>query len=291
MQCLETPDAAAAWCAEERAAGRSLGLVPTMGALHEGHLGLVRRAARENDRACVSVFVNPLQFDDALDFERYPRDFTGDAERLGANRCDMVFRGTPAQFFPGSEGSMERVARRHPGPAAAGLEGRHRPGHFDGVATVVARLFEITQPDRAYFGLKDFQQSLVVADLAREMGSIEVVACPTSREPSGLARSSRNELLSAEQREQAAVIHHALLAVQDAWRSEGLREPARLAKRMRRVLERSSLTLEYAELRDPQAWTPQQPSAAMERAVALIAARAGEVRLIDNLRLDGAAGA
>jgi pantoate--beta-alanine ligase len=260
-----------------------------MGALHEGHLGLVRRAADENERVCVSVFVNPLQFDDPKDFERYPRDFEGDAERLDEAGCDLVFTGTLAQFFPGSDGDLARVARRDPGPAAAGLEGEHRPGHFEGVATIVARLFELVVPERAYFGLKDFQQSRVVADLARDMGSIEVIACPTAREPSGLARSSRNELLTPEQHTEAAAIHRALAAARDAWHAEGVREPDELARRMRGVLERTSLAVEYAELRDPEAWTPVQPTEPMERAVALIAAKAGEVRLIDNLRLDGAA--
>ena len=283
---LEDPDSAARWCAVERGAGRTLGLVPTMGALHEGHLGLVRRAVAENDRACVSVFVNPLQFDERADFERYPRDLARDAELLAEVGCDMVFTGALGQFFPGSGGDIDRVERRDPGPAAASLEGEHRPGHFDGVATIVARLFEVVRPDRAYFGLKDFQQSLVVAHLARALGFPEVVACPTSREPSGLARSSRNELLSAAQRDEAAAIHRALAAARRFW-AAGERDPGELAAGMRRVLEGTSLAVEYAELRDPGAWTPEQPAGPLERAVALIAARAGAVRLIDNLRLDG----
>jgi pantoate--beta-alanine ligase len=294
IERLETPDLAAAWCADRRAAVQTLGFVPTMGALHEGHLGLVRRAADENERVCVSVFVNPLQFNDPRDFERYPRDFTADADLLAANGCDMVFTGTLAEFFAGSEGDMERVARRDPGPAAASLEGEHRPGHFEGVATIVGRLFEVVEPDRAYFGLKDYQQSLVVTDVARAMAhamnrEIEVIACPTAREASGLARSSRNELLSAAQRTEAAAIHRALLAARDAWHAESVRDAAVLAARMRAVLEPTSLVVEYAELRDPEAWTAVQPAGPMERAVALVAARAGEVRLIDNVRLDGAA--
>jgi len=288
IQCFETPDAATAWCARQRAAGHALGFVPTMGALHEGHLGLVRRAAEENARVSVSVFVNPLQFDDPADFERYPRDLARDAELLGANGCDMVFTGTLAQFFPGSNGELERVELRDPGPAAEGLEGLHRPGHFEGVATIVARLFQVALPDRAYFGLKDFQQSRLVADLARETGAVEVVACPTAREPSGLARSSRNELLTPDQRREAAAIHSALVAAREAWQAAGERDPAVLARRMQEVLAGTSLVVEYAELRDPEAWTAEQPRGSMDRAVALIAARVGEVRLIDNLRLDGA---
>jgi pantoate--beta-alanine ligase len=286
IQLLEDPASAAEWCAARRAEGRSLGFVPTMGALHEGHLGLVRRAVEENDRACVSVFVNPLQFDEAADFERYPRDLGRDAELLDSTGCHMVFTGTLEQFFPASGGDLRRVPRRDPGPTAVSLEGEWRPGHFDGVATIVARLFEVVRPDRAYFGLKDFQQSLVVADVARSLGYPEVVPCPTAREPSGLARSSRNELLTHEQRAEAAAIHRALSAARAGW-SAGERSPGELAERMRAVLEATSLKVEYAELRDPERWTPEQPERPLERAVALIAARAGPVRLIDNLRLDG----
>jgi pantoate--beta-alanine ligase len=152
----------------------------------------------------------------------------------------------------------------------------------------VARLFELVRPDRAYFGLKDFQQQLVVRDLARAMGGPEIVACPTAREPSGLARSSRNELLSPAARSEAAAIHRALCAAREAWRAGEVRDPRELRERMRRVLERTSLEIEYAEVRDPEAWTPREPEGPLERAVALIAARAGTVRLIDNLRLDGA---
>jgi pantoate--beta-alanine ligase len=257
-----------------------------MGALHEGHLGLVRRAVEENDRACVSVFVNPLQFDEATDFERYPRDLGRDAGLLESAGCHMVFTGTLEQFFPGSGGDIERVPRLDPGRAAVSLEGEHRPGHFDGVATIVARLFEVVQPDRAYFGLKDFQQSLVVTEVARSMGYPRIVPCPTAREASGLARSSRNELLTSEQRAEAAAIHRALSAARDGW-SSGERSPGELAGRMRAVLEATSLGVEYAELRDPEHWTPEQPEQPLERAVALVAARVGDVRLIDNLRLDG----
>lgn len=285
IQRLETPELARAWCAEERGLGRSLGFVPTMGALHEGHLGLVRRAREENDRVCVSVFVNPLQFNEPADFERYRRDFEGDADLLGASGCDMAFTGTLAQFFPESDGTLEGVEREDPGPSAAGLEGTYRPGHFDGVATIVRRLFEVVRPDRGYFGQKDFQQALVVSDIARRLGYPEVVVCPTSREDSGLARSSRNEQLSDQERDQAVSIHAALTAARELW-GTGERRPAELAAAMGRVLELSPLQVEYAEVRDPEHWTGTAPTEALERAVALVAAKLGPVRLIDNLRLD-----
>jgi pantoate--beta-alanine ligase len=285
--------AAEAWCAQARARGRTLGLVPTMGALHEGHLGLVRRAARECDAAVVSVFVNPLQFDEARDFERYPRDFEGDAALLEPAGCSLVFTGTLRQFFPREAVSDTRIAPDallDPGPSAAGLEGEFRPGHFAGVATIVARLFDVTRPTRAYFGAKDFQQSLVVADLARRRGGPEVVVCPTAREPSGLARSSRNELLGREDRERAARIHRALRTTRDAWRA-GERDAERLTRVLASALADAPFAVEYAELRDPEAWSARAPRGRLERAVALVAARLSGVRLIDNLRLDREDGA
>lgn len=282
---LDTPDLARAWCAEERGRGRSIGLIPTMGALHEGHFGLVRRAAEENDRVSVSVFVNPLQFNKAADFEDYRRDFDGDADLLAEHGCDMAFTGTLEQFFPGSEGLLENVPRVDPGPCAAGLEDVYRPGHFEGMATIVQRLFEVARPDRAYFGWKDFQQVLIAQDVGRRLGYTEVVGCSTSREAGGLARSSRNERLSDSQRVEALVIHRALCAARDLW-STGERRPGELAAAMRNVLEPSPLDVEYAAVRDPESWTGEEPAGPLERGVALIAGNLGTARLIDNLRLD-----
>ncbi len=278
------PQSARSWL--ERRRPQSLGFVPTMGALHEGHLTLIRRARRENEVVCVSVFVNPLQFNDTRDFDRYPRDFEADAAAVGAAGCDMVFSGTLWDFFPEANGARERIPLLPAGPTALGLEGEFRPGHFDGVATIVARLFEFVRPTRAYFGAKDFQQTLVVRDLARRLGFPEVVICPTSRESSGLARSSRNELLSAEWRARAPAIHAALSEARSAWRERGLRSAPALRAIVEARLAPSGLEIEYAQVRDPERWTADEPSGELERAVALVAARAGGVRLIDNLRLD-----
>jgi len=288
----ERPDQARAWCAAGRDEGRTIGFVPTMGALHEGHLALVARARAENDLVVASVFVNPLQFGERDDFERYPRDFEGDARSLASVGCDLAFTGTLADFFPaevGADGRFEPRALRAPGPAARGLEGDLRPGHFAGVATIVARLFEIVRPTRSYFGHKDYQQTLVVAELARELGYPEVVVCPTLRDPDGLAMSSRNRRLSADDRPRALVLSRALRAARDLWQ-RGERDPARLAERMREVAGDRGVELEYAALRDPERWTPGEPRGPLERAVALVAARVGPVRLIDNLRLDGPEG-
>ena len=258
-----------------------------MGALHRGHLSLIARARAECDKVAVSVFVNPLQFNDPRDYRRYPRNFEADAAMLARSGCDLVFTGTLAGFFPGSRGDPERVAWREPSRAAQGLEGRFRPGHFRGVATIVARLFELVRPTKAYFGAKDFQQTLVVSDLARDLGFPEVVVCATDRERCGLARSSRNALLSVAEKKEARAIYAALLAARRAWR-KGEREPAALSTCMLRVLARSALAVEYAQVRDPLRWTASAPRRALQHAVALISARSGAVRLIDNLRLDDA---
>jgi pantoate--beta-alanine ligase len=278
------PEAARAWCARARAKGRTLGFVPTMGALHDGHVSLVRAALAGNDSVCASVFVNPLQFDEKRDFERYPRDLDGDAERLGEAGCSMVFTGTLAQFFPrvlSPAGAFPKEALLDPGPRALGLEGDLRPGHFAGVATIVARLFEVVHPDRAYFGQKDFQQTLVVRDLARKLGFPEIVVCPTVREPSGLAMSSRNQLLSPEDRGVATALSRSLETARSAWRG-GARDAPALAAAMRETLARSAISVEYATVRDPGNWTREEPAGSLERAVALVAARVSSVRLIDN---------
>lgn len=285
---LDDPARAARWCAEQRERGRRLGFVPTMGALHEGHLSLVERARAENEITCASVFVNPLQFDERSDYERYPRSFESDARALDGAGCAMVFTGTLASFFPRelrADGSLEPRALRAPGPSALGLEGDLRPGHFAGVATIVARLFEVTHPSRAYFGQKDYQQTLVVRDLARELGFPEIAVCPTSREPSGLARSSRNQLLSPEERQRATVLVRALRCARDAWRA-GQRECAPLRETMLAELSTGALRVEYAEVRDARRWTAREPAGPLTAAIALVAARIGKVRLIDNLRLD-----
>ncbi|MFQ5937798.1 MAG: pantoate--beta-alanine ligase [Acidiferrobacterales bacterium] len=284
MLRLPDPDSAHRWCADERAGGRTLGFVPTMGALHPGHLALVQRAVAENDRCCVSIFVNPLQFNDPEDLRSYPRDYENDARQLEDAGCHMIFTGTPQQFFPEVE-TLDQVVQRDPGPGARGVEGAGRPGHFVGVATVCERLFKVVGRARAYFGEKDFQQTLVVKDLARSLGYPEIVVCPTVRDTSGLAWSSRNFLLTDTDRQQAAFLARALFTAAAAWRA-GERDAQTLRAVMLRELERGNVQVEYAEVRDPEAWSPEPPTGKMVRAQALVAAHVGKVRLIDNLRLD-----
>ena len=281
---LPDPDSARGWCAEQRAAGRSIGFVPTMGGLHEGHLSLVRRAVAENEITCVSIFVNPLQFNDPGDLASYPRNLDDDIRQLQDIGCDMVFTGTFEQFFPDVE-SPEDIVQRDPGPGADGVEGAGRPGHFAGVATICERLFKVVGSARAYFGEKDFQQTLVVKDLARALGYPEIVVCPTVREPSGLAYSSRNVLLTDSERERAACISRALFSARHAWH-QGECEAGKLREVMLCELDVDGIDVEYAELRDPHDWRPEAPAGSLVRAQALIAARIGKARLIDNLRLD-----
>jgi len=285
VELLEDPARAAAWCCAKRAAGRTLGLVSTMGALHRGHLELVRRAVDECDEVAVSVFVNPLQFNDPRDLERYPRDLAGDARLLAGAGAHLLFTGSLAGFFPGARG-VDDVPRVDPGPASLGLEGSFRPGHFEGVATICRRLFELVEPRRAYFGAKDFQQCLVVTHVAAARGGPEIVVCPTVREPDGLALSSRNLLLPAAERPRALALSRGLRAARAAW-SEGERRAEALTEVLRSEVEGEGVTLEYAEVRDPERWSATAPRGTLARARALVAAVVGGVRLIDNESLDG----
>ena len=276
------------WCLAQREAGKTIGFVATMGALHEGHLGLVRRSVSTCDVTVVSVFVNPLQFEDPGDLERYPRDLDGDARQLEEAGCDMMFTGTLPEFFPDSideMGSLEPGTLMSPGPCAHGLEGVSRAGHFIGVATIVHRLFEVVSPTRAFFGRKDYQQALIVAEVARRRGGPEIEVCPTSREEDGLARSSRNQHLSGSGREAAVVLSQALACCDAQWRS-GVRAPEVLQATLAAPFKNApEVRLEYAAVRDTTQWTAGDPSGPLENCVALVAARVGPVRLIDNLIL------
>ena len=284
MLHLDSPTEAARWCSAQRDHGRTIGFVPTMGALHSGHLSLVTRACNENTACCASIFINPLQFEDAEDYDAYPRDTESDLALLNSHGCDMVFMGSLHQFFP-EISDINEIKTLSAGPHGSGLEGQFRPGHLDGVTTIVERLFRTVGAARVYFGEKDFQQTLVVSDLARGMGYPEVVVCPTVREDSGLALSSRNVLLSTDEKTRAQRIYPALLAARDAW-SSGERDPGRLSAIMMECLNLDGLVVEYAEVRDPGHWISEPQATPLEHAQALIAVRVGSVRLIDNLRLD-----
>lgn len=274
MKVLRTAADARAW---REAAGR-VGLVPTMGALHAGHLSLVERAARENDAAAVSIFVNPTQFGPHEDFGAYPRREGQDLAMLDRAGCAAAFVPTVAEMYP--EGDATRV---HPGPVGDPLEGAARPGHFVGVATVVLKLFAILTPDAGYFGQKDFQQLRVLQTMARDLRlGVRVVGCPIVREPDGLAMSSRNAYLTPEQRRDALALSRALFAARDAW-ERGERDPERLRARVRELATVTGVSLEYVSAADPAGLAELHAPA--ERVVLSLAARVGQARLIDNVLL------
>ena len=269
-----------ATCEDARAAGRSVGLVPTMGALHAGHVSLVRRARDERDVVAVSIFVNPLQFGAPEDLAAYERDEERDLEVLRELDVDLVFAPSVDEMYPGGEPAIAV----DPGPLAERLEGASRPGHFRGVATVVAKLFHAVGPCAAYFGEKDAQQLAIVRGMVRDLSfPIEVVACATVREPGGLAVSSRNGRLTPEQREAAGCLFLALSEVAELARS-GEVDAARLVAAMAREIGATKeARLDYAALVDEASFEEVGRLEGPTRA--LVAARFGEVRLIDNLLL------
>lgn len=257
-----------------------LGFVPTMGFLHEGHLSLVRRARAEQGAVAASIFVNPTQFAPTDDLSRYPRDLEGDLAKLRDAGADLVFTPGPAEMYP--QGFDTRI---QVGGVTDMLEGAVRPGHFDGVATVVAKLFNIVQPTAAYFGQKDAQQAVVIRKLVRDLDlPVEIIVADTVREPDGLAMSSRNSYLAARERAAAPVLWRALSAAAAAW-SAGERDGDRLRAAMRSVLDAEPMArTDYVSVADPE--TLQELSAVGEAgALASLAVRIGQTRLIDNLRL------
>lgn len=264
--------------ARRRLAG-TVGLVPTMGYLHEGHLALVRRARAENDAVVVTIFVNPTQFGPQEDFETYPRDPQRDLALLAAERVDLVFTPTVEEMYP--PGFSTYVVVESLGDT---LEGSHRPGHFRGVTTVVAKLFNIVAPTRAYFGQKDAQQTVVVKRMVADLDlETEVVVVPTVREPDGLAMSSRNAYLGAEERAAATVLYRALEAVKKQW-EDGERAGIVLRQTMREVVEAEPLAaLEYVSVADPV--TLEEMETVDRPALVSLAAKIGRTRLIDNIVL------
>jgi pantoate--beta-alanine ligase len=263
-----------------RQGGERVAFVPTMGALHEGHLSLVRRGGELADRAVASVFVNPIQFGPAEDLARYPRQPERDAELLAGAGCDLLFLPEAETIYPRGHATFV-----DPGGAALGLEGDRRPGHFRGVATVVTVLFHLVEPDLAVFGEKDAQQLAVIRQLARDLRfPIDIVGHPTVREPDGLAMSSRNAFLDPGERRAASVIYRALEAARAAI-AAGERRAGALRDRMLEVLKAEpACAPEYAEVVDAETFQPV--SEARGRVVLPIAARLGSTRLIDNLQLE-----
>ncbi len=263
--------------------GKTIGFVPTMGALHEGHLSLVRRSKEENDITVVSIFVNPIQFGPKEDFNQYPRDIDGDSEKLKKEGVDILFLPDRAHIYPDNyltHIEVDKLSDR--------LCGAFRPGHFRGVATVVAKLFNIVKPVRAYFGQKDYQQTVIIKRMAGDLNmDIDIVVCRTIREKDGLAMSSRNAYLDRGQREAATVIYRCLKETSDFIKSgiTGIIKPEDIKAFMQGQLlkEPAIAAIEYAGIYDPL--TLDEPTELKEEILLAVALRIGDTRLIDNMLL------
>ncbi len=278
MEIIRTVSGLRDRIAEARSKGLTIGLVPTMGALHAGHMSLIDRARRENDVVVVSVFVNPTQFNNPDDLRTYPRTEEADCALLGEAGVDLAFIPAVEEIYP------EPDTRIFPlGPVAEVMEGAMRPGHFNGVAQIVSKLFALTEPTRAYFGEKDFQQIAVIRRMAELEGfDLEIVACPICREADGLALSSRNVRLTPEQREIAPAIARTLMSSTE-WAADHTLEQTR-----RYVVDTVNsfphMQVEYFEIVDPLTMQPLSEWPAAGDAVGCITVYCGDVRLIDNIR-------
>jgi pantoate--beta-alanine ligase len=272
----------AGWLQRQRKAGKEIGFVPTMGALHPGHISLIDISKRSMGITVCSIFVNPTQFNDPGDFQKYPITIEKDIYGLEKAGTDALFLPEPAGIYPGGTKDLEKYAL---GRLETILEGKYRPGHFQGVCQVVRRLLDIVQPDDLYMGQKDYQQCMVVRRLLDIIGSpTRLHPCPILREADGLAMSSRNMRLTEEERKKAPAIYQALTGLKERWRS-GIDQAKSLA-RARAVLENNGFRMDYVEIADALTLGPVSSPAEQQPAVALIAAFLGEVRLIDNMALD-----
>ncbi len=260
--------------------GKSVGFVPTMGALHEAHLSLIEYSANDNDITTASIFVNPKQFNNPADLEHYPRMLDKDLKLLQEKGCDVVFAPSVEEMYP------EPVLKEYDfGQLDKVMEGKFRPGHFNGVAIVVKRLFDIIKPDKAYFGKKDFQQLTIIQELVRiEKLPIEIIPCPTLREPDGLAMSSRNIRLTESQRAVAAGIYATLQDVKKELNHKSIDDINKLVSD--RISSIPEMKLEYFEIVDSHTLMPISSKQDCHQCIACIAVYLGEIRLIDNMMLN-----
>lgn len=280
MEFITLPQDVAHWSAQARRKGRTVGFVPTMGALHEGHLDLVRRALSTNGAAVCSIFVNPLQFNNPEDLERYPRQLERDSAMLKEVGCDALFAPNKEDIFAGHSRTYYDL-----GGLDGHWEGPSRPGHFQGVVNVVERLFFYVRPDQAFFGQKDKQQLAIISHVSNTLRWPEVIVpCPTVRSGDGLALSSRNQRLSPVERESAAVLYRVLRTVADlAFKATPLQA---IAAGMALLRAETGVVPEYLAVADEHTLEPLVEWPSSGRAVALVAAQVGPVRLIDNLTLE-----
>lgn len=273
---VSAPSDVRAAIAKARNAGKRIGVVPTMGALHVGHVSLVEACCRESDFTIVTIFVNPTQFGPGEDFQRYPRTLEADLKLLSKHPVDLVFTPAVETMYPAGSATFVDV-----GPVATLWEGAHRPGHFRGVATIVLKLFNLTAPDVAFFGQKDFQQTLVIKQLVRDLDvPVEIRVCPTIREPDGLAMSSRNAYLSPTQRNQALALSRSLRLAEELVANGERRAETILARMHELLASEAGIAVQYVAIADPQ--TLASLDEIKQPAIALIAAKVGATRLIDN---------
>jgi pantoate--beta-alanine ligase len=279
LKICTTSDEMRCACRAARQAGKRLGLVPTMGALHAGHLSLVKAARASCDTVAVSIFVNPTQFGPNEDLAKYPRQFERDRELLEREGVDLLFAPSVEEMYPGGAVTWVTVEE-----LSGKLDGRSRPGHFRGVTTVVAKLFHILEPDLAFFGQKDAAQAAIIRRMVRDLNlPVEIVVCPIVREPDGLAMSSRNAYLDAQQRKQALVLHRSLMRAKELV-DAGERSAAKLTAAGREEFAaESSVRLDYFEIVNPETLDPIAD--ASEGALVAVAAFVGTTRLIDNVLL------
>jgi pantoate--beta-alanine ligase len=280
MEILRVPRISQDSCKKHLLRGRSLGFVPTMGALHDGHISLVRRAKMENDIAIVSIFLNPLQFGPAEDLDKYPREIEEDIRKLREEEIDILFLPDNNLMYPQGFSTSIEV-----GAPSAKLCGKFRPGHFNGVATVVAKLFNIISPTRAYFGQKDFQQTVIIKRMAKDLNfDADIIVCPIIREQDGLAMSSRNAYLNKEQRIAASVLYRCLSKAADTAKS-GITSGEQIRTVMRDSLAAVPLIseIDYASVFDPE--TLEEVDEIKKEALLAVAVRIGNTRLIDNILL------
>ena len=278
MLVIDTIAQLRSYLAASRSKGKSIGLVPTMGALHEGHASLVERSIKENEVTIVSVFVNPTQFNDKGDLERYPRTLEADCQLLEKLGADCVFAPTVEEVYPEPDTRQFDFT-----PLDKVMEGIYRPGHFNGVAQIVSKLFIYVEPDRAYFGEKDFQQLAIIREMVRQMNfDLEIVGCPIVREQDGLALSSRNALLTLEQRHTALAISKSLFTSVDYAKSHSLTETKQMVENS--IAATDGLELEYYEVVDGNTLQPVSSWDDADYIVGCITVYCGKVRLIDNIR-------
>lgn len=281
MIVFETINDLTTWLDSCKKSGQTLGFAPTMGALHKGHISLINRAKEDNSVVLSSIFVNPTQFNNAEDLKKYPKTIEKDLEMLREAGCDAVFLPSVTEMYPDPDAPK---GHWHFGLLSDTLEGHFRPGHFDGVLTIVKKFFDIIQPNSAYFGEKDYQQLAHIRQLViTENMPIRIVSCPTLREDDGLAMSSRNLRLTADQRQTALVIYNVLKGIKEQVPQE---DPPSLEIWGRSIfLQHPEIELEYLEIIDGHTFSPLADWSDSEEPVALIAAYVGDVRLIDNMRL------